>query len=374
LKNKAPKINLNLKDENIAKLDPVFGTAYALNKWTTVWPELKAQYNQYTKAQYGTSYTVSNFGILSKWGPVEAKIKDGENQINWEIRPKLSNYLRVQDIMILQIIEDAIKDRPIYFAVTVAPNNRMGLDNYLEMEGLVYKVTFEESSSSASMPRLNYDRMIQNITETPDSSQLIIKPDDYWNHINAGNGIYRYTNLDNGDVYFNENIQRLIQNYRSSFLQLGLQNLYSSDEGGKEKTLDILDKMDNYFPNDVIPTTDAELDIQIGRIYMQAGKPEELKNRLKTVQQRKDISLETQMYIGQIFMNDFQDYDAAIEHYENLLDEYPYIPDFLYTLVQAYAKAERRSEAVDVLELWLRSHPNDSQAIDWLSILNPPTQ
>jgi outer membrane protein assembly factor BamD (BamD/ComL family) len=132
--------------------------------------------------------------------------------------------------------------------------------------------------------------------------------------------------------------------------------------------------MDDYFPNDVIPTTDAELDIQIGRIYMQAGKPEELKNRLKTVQQRKDISLETQMYIGQIFMNDFQDYDAAIEHYENLLDEYPYIPDFLYTLVQAYAKAERRSEAVDVLELWLRSHPNDSQAIDWLSILNPPTQ
>jgi tetratricopeptide (TPR) repeat protein len=276
--------------------------------------------------------------------------------------------------MILQIIEDAIKDRPIYFAVTVAPNNRMGLDNYLEMEGLVYKITFEESSSSTSMPRLNYDRMIQNITEAPDSSQLIVKPDDYWNHINAGNGIYRYTNLDNGDVYFNENIQRLIQNYRSSFLQLGLQNLYSSDERGKEKTLDILDKMDSYFPSDVIPTTDAELDIQIGRIYMQAGKPEELKNRLKTVQKRKDVSLETQMYIGQVFMSDFQDYDAAIEHYENLLEEYPYIPDFLYTLVQAYAKAERRSEAVDVLELWLRSHPNDSQAIDWLSILNLPTQ
>ena len=78
--------------------------------------------------------------------------------------------------------------------------------------------------------------MIQNITEAPDSSQLIVKPDDYWNHINAGNGIYRYTNLDNKDVYFNENIQRLIQNYRSSFLQLGLQNLYSSDERGKEKT------------------------------------------------------------------------------------------------------------------------------------------
>ncbi len=96
---------------------------------------------------------------------------------------------------------------------------------------------------------------------------------------------------------------------------------------------------------------------------------------MKNVQNRKDISLETQMFIGQIYMDEFKDYDAAIEHYENLYDEYPYIPDFLYTLVQAYAKAERRSDAVEVLETWLLSHPNDSQAVDWLSILSPsPTQ
>ena len=371
LKNEEPKLPLNLKDENIKKMDPVFGTAYALNKWTSIWPGLKEQYNQYTKAQYGTNYTVSNFGILSKWGPADARIDKGENQINWVIHPKLSNYLRVQDIMILQIIEDVIKDRPVYFAVTVAPNNRMGLDNYLEMEGLVYRVTFEESAERSSMPRLNYDRMVQNITEADDYKNMAYSPDDYWNHINNGHGIYRYTNLDNPNVYFNENIQRLIQNYRSSFLQLALQNLYSQDEGGKEKTIEILYKMDDYFPQDVIPTTDAELDIQIGRIYKQAGKPEELKNRLKNVQKRKDISLETKMFIGQIYMDEFKDYDAAIEHYENLYNEYPFIPDFLYSLVQAYAKTERRSDAVALLETWLLSHPNDSQAVDWLSILAP---
>ena len=70
-------------------------------------------------------------------------------------------------------------------------------------------------------------------------------------------------------------------------------------------------------------------------------------------------------------MIEFQDYDAAIEHYQYLYDEYPYIPDFLFTLVQAYAKAERRSDAVELLEEWLGSHPNDSQAVDWLSILTP---
>ena len=372
LKNEDPKIPINLKDDSILKMDPVFGTAYALNKWTSIWPELNAQYNQYIKKQYNTNYTVSNFGILSKWGPAEVNIGSGEKPIIWEIRPTLSNYLRVQDIMILQIIEDAIKTRPVYFAVTVAPNNRMGIDDYLEMEGLVYKVTYKKSSKDLSMPRLNYDRMVQNISETNDYDKIIYTPEEYWSQINAGHGIYRYTNLDNSEIYFNENIQRLIQNYRSSFLQLGLQNLYSSDLDGKDKTLKLLNMMDDYFPSEVIPTTDAELDIQIGRIYKQAGKPEELLNRLDQIQKRKDLSLQTKIYIGQIYMSDIEDMDASIKYYQNLYDEYPYIPDILYTLVQAYAKAERRTEARETLELWLSAHPNDSQAIDWLSILNMP--
>ena len=130
--------------------------------------------------------------------------------------------------------------------------------------------------------------------------------------------------------------------------------------------------MDDYFPSEVIPTTDAELDIQIGRIYKQAGKPEELLNRLDQIQKRKDLSLQTKIYIGQIYMSDIEDMDASIKYYQDLYDEYPYIPDILYTLVQAYAKAERRTEARETLELWLSAHPNDSQAIDWLSILNMP--
>jgi tetratricopeptide (TPR) repeat protein len=272
--------------------------------------------------------------------------------------------------MVLQIIEDAIKTRPVYFAVTVAPNNRMGMDDYLEMEGLVYRVTFNKSPKDLSMPRLNYDRMVQNISETNDYDMIIYGPEEYWSQINAGHGIYRYTNLDNADIYFNENIQRLIQNYRSSFLQLGLQNLYSSDPEGKDKTLKLLKMMDDYFPSDVIPTTDAELDIQIGRIYKQAGRPEELKNRLDQIQKRKDLSLESKIYIGQIYMSEFEDADDGIKYYQKLYDEYPYIPDILYTLVQAYAKAERQDDARKTLELWLRSHPNDSQAIDWLSILS----
>ena len=128
--------------------------------------------------------------------------------------------------------------------------------------------------------------------------------------------------------------------------------------------------MDNYFPANVIPTTDPELDIQIGRIYKEAGKPEELKKRLEIVQKRKDLSLESKVYIGQIYMNEFDDNELIINYHQKLYDEYPFIPDILYTLVQAYAKAGRNEDAINVLEVWISSHPTDSQAMDWLSILN----
>ena len=128
--------------------------------------------------------------------------------------------------------------------------------------------------------------------------------------------------------------------------------------------------MDSYFPPESIPTTDPELDIQIGRIYKEAGKPEKLKDRLQHIQTRKDLSLESKVYIGQIYMNEFEDMDATIKYYNNLYNEYPFIPDILYTLVQAYAMDEQKDKAREVLEHWLSLHPNDSQAIDWLSILS----
>ena len=67
--------------------------------------------------------------------------------------------LRVQDLMVLRIIKDNNWNRPIYFAVTVSPNNRMGLDDYLTMEGLVYRLTFEKSNNDSSNPRLNYKKI-----------------------------------------------------------------------------------------------------------------------------------------------------------------------------------------------------------------------
>ena len=48
--------------------------------------------------------------------------------------------LRVQDMMIMRIINDAAWKVPIYFAVTVSQQNRIGLDKYLDMQGLTFQL------------------------------------------------------------------------------------------------------------------------------------------------------------------------------------------------------------------------------------------
>ena len=265
--------------------------------------------------------------------------------------------------MIMKILDDLENDRPIYFAVTVAPSNRVGLEQYLQMEGLVYKITnnkTENWDTEYPAPRINFDKMEANVKEANNYQEIIKTADDYIAH--SKNGIYRYTNLNNPEVYFNNNIIRLVQNYRSGFLQLSLDKLYSSNRDDK-KVVELLNKMDSYFPSDVIPIDDHQLNIQIGRIYSAAGDSESLRQRLKYIQNEDDLDLQTQFYIAQIYVNDLKDFDSAILLYIDMKKIYPEIPDIRYGLIEAYAQQNKFGLAISEIEDWLKINPTDERAL-----------
>ena len=44
--------------------------------------------------------------------------------------------VRVQDLMVKEIIEANNWERPIYFAVTCSEDSKIGLSDYLRMEGM----------------------------------------------------------------------------------------------------------------------------------------------------------------------------------------------------------------------------------------------
>jgi len=370
LKNEEPKLPIkNLSDKAISKIDPVNGTAYALQKWTPIWGQLVEMLDNKTREQYGVKYSVKEFGIPVNWGEPEAQLKVGNDIISFNLKATLSNYIRVQDLMVLKLIEDIIDTHPVYFAVTVSPSNRMGLENYLSMEGLVYKVHTTKQSTGDSPPKLNYDKMLQNITKSPDLDRIIRTGDEYSDYVASGNGVYRYTNLDNADVYFSSNIVRLIQNYRSSFLQMALNDLYSNKENHLETAHQLLVNMESYFPQSVIPISEPDLEIQIARIYGQTGDIEMQKSILNKILNRGNTSLETQFYIGQVFTMDLKDFESAITLYLGMLEKYPEVPDVLLALMQTYAQADRIDEAIDFLNGWLENNPLDSKARELLELL-----
>ena len=371
LKNQEPKININLKDEYIEKLDPINGTAFALNQWTGIWDELQNRLSNYFQEKLQQTYSVTEHGIPVEWAPIEANLTLYEKNIDLSLNATISNYLKIQDIMILKILDDLEIDRPIYFAVTVAPSNRVGLEKYLQMEGLVYKITNKETADwkpDYPSPRINFSKMEKNIQETRNYNIKIKTPNEYNTHQSDAAGIYRYTNLNNPDIYFNNNIVRLVQNYRSGFLQLSLEKLYSSNRDNN-KVLEILQNMDAYFPPDIIPIHDYQLDIQIGRIYSEAGDKENLKKRLSNIKNKPDLDLQTNFYIAQIYVNDLKDFDNGIAIYSDMKKKYPVIPDIRYALIEAYAQQNKIEMAISEIQEWLTIEPHDERAKQMMEYL-----
>jgi len=105
--------------------------------------------------------------------------------------------------------------------------------------------------------------------------------------------VANYRNLDRKDIHYDNNIIRLLQNYRSAFLQLAIyyeenrvsgdtksedineSKLYSYEEfksfNNNTKIKYLLSKMDEYIPSDNIPYTNEMIQAEIAGMYLRVG-------------------------------------------------------------------------------------------------------
>jgi tetratricopeptide (TPR) repeat protein len=121
--------------------------------------------------------------------------------------PSNQGYIRAQDRVVYEVIVNNIWSRPIYFAMTVSESNRIGIDDYLRMDGFAYKVVPIKSEGYGVVDKeIMYDKLMN---------------------------VFRYTNLNNPSVYFDENTRRLVGNYRNVFLRLASE--FVSDPNGTSR-------------------------------------------------------------------------------------------------------------------------------------------
>ncbi len=346
--------------------------------------------------------------LLSRYWPKEKRkieLNTPQGKMTWTMPATMyvpyrsdsrdKNFLRVQDVMVLDIIRTNYdpkrtpKPKPIYFAVTVATSNLCGLRSYLQMEGLGFRL----NPASGGKP-INPELMFHNIMEV------------YRDH---------YRGLNEPGVHFDDNIQKLLQNYRSAFLQLSYYYLnlppdtsqatltYSLGEvqaddfdklSNDDKALFLMDQMAYFMPEELNPIFNPDLTLQLGRMYYELGREEELRTRLDRVSVYPDATTENLGRYAAIYHQLFRDsakvhkmvdrildsndpaaiyqaattvysvraYTAAVRLFEQSLKWKPEDGQAIGALSQCYEKLHRYDDAIRLIDGWVKLHPTDTGA------------
>jgi len=251
--------------------------------------------------------------------------------------------LLVQDRMIIHILASNKFEKPVYFAVTVSPTNMLNLDNrrnvkdlknYLRMDGLAFRVMPYGGPKNDFISPVKLEA---NLFEN-----------------------FKYRGLDNPEVYFNNNILGLLQNYRSAFLRLT--NYYPTQgltQMNKEKALAVLKKMDEVMPEEVIPLRDFRLSLTFGKMYSDFGSPEGLEERLDKIPEIYYMRTIDKLYLAEFYAQILKRNAKAESLAVSLREENPETREIYLWLASHYTRSRRFDEAIQILEKWMNDHPDD---------------
>jgi len=309
LKHEEPKVPISLSDNEINSIAPM----------------------QWEKQTYRIE--VPNHILKEYMADVkdEMNIPEGSAVMEFEVNPTLGGQgLRAQDYMILNIIYANRWRKPIYFALTVADNNKVGLNDYIRMDGMSMKlIPFKNVRISPSLMRMN----------------LFEK--------------FKYRGLADPKVYYDHQTESLLQNIRTMFINLAD---YYYRRGERENVTEILDKMEEVMPSSVIPLKNELLDVQIGRLYAECGRKEELRRRLDIYSANEIVNHERLFEYGVLYKSVLNDNQKAINVIKKVIGIKRDFNKAYSFLLFIYEQEKLYEDELELLEQWLTVNPNDSSA------------
>ncbi len=261
----------------------------------------------------------------------------GESQrlstkMKFSLAPTFANDqgIRVQDLMVLRILLANQWKRPVYFAMTVSAENKMGMDQFLRMDGLAFRV-------------MQYP--VQNLETELLRTNLLEK--------------FQFRNLNNEKVYYNPNILKLLQNYRSTFMELTRQYV---DRGMQEEAHYVLNEMEKRMPEKIIPYADERHAVVVAKLYQDAGGEADVEDRVRYTIPGKVLDLQERLALGSWYAQFFQDWDRSEEIFTEVMQEYPGEVQAVSGLFQMYRFSRQYDKAITLLENWMMQHPRDRGA------------
>ncbi len=353
--------------------------------------------------------------------PVDNDPINKKGYIEWEMKPTYQGAaLRVQDMMIMHIINESEWRVPIYFAVTVSQQNRIGLDNYLDMQGLTFQLKSHKTNAvdtdkmysnlmtdigpKSWSTDFNHSEFYLNMTDNDIKKSINSdeKNDGYFHWSKNYQPGYMFRNLGNEKIYFNKQTKRLLQNYRSAYVQLAFtyymdyQRLSKKGENTPEEKLNklrekiilTLNKMEEKIPGNTIPIQSEDLHYQVARIYGDLGEKQSMRNIIENLINRPGGKPLNRVDYANTFYRDYKDSEKAISVLEQMRADFLNMetivktrgfsskavkkgqwarwqkayPEIVSSLIYIYRETKNFQEAEIVLSEWVNRNPTDQNA------------
>lgn len=199
----------------------------------------------------------------------EYKITDSlsasTNALVFNLKPTIGGRaIRTQDLMIKDILEQNNWERPVYFAITCSEDSKIGLDQFLVMEGMAFKLTPNRVSDIKSY--VNEAALSKNLLEENPSYSKDFKPG------------FKFRGLNDPSIFWDENHTRMMQNYRNLYSRLAQ---YYIEVGQNDKALNVVSAMDKIMPYSSFPIEYYQA-FDFADIYTKAGNPAKGNEYFKT--------------------------------------------------------------------------------------------
>jgi tetratricopeptide (TPR) repeat protein len=171
----------------------------------------------------------------------------------------LSNrsFLPKDEMMILDLLATNNWERPVYWAITVGSSKYMNLQDYFQVEGFAYR--FVPIKSQSSPQTLRFGSVATDIM--------------YDNLMNK----FEYGNMNDPDIYVDENNARMMTNIRNSFNRLARALV---EEGKNDSAIAVIDRCLELVPNEIVQY--EYFAMELAETYFAAGASEKGKQMVET--------------------------------------------------------------------------------------------
>jgi len=328
LKNEEPygakKVPISIEDIDIENIGPVEFSTSIIE--IPVSPKIVQQYLSH-KELLDTS--IINSGVLRL--PLSPGLEYGNRK-----------FLRVQDIVMLNIIRNSQFERPIYFAITVSDDGKLGLQNYMQLCGLAFKLV--PVKSQAYWMNLDEKAMEKNLfTDSVKPS----KEPQYG---------FLWRGLRDSTVYYDEDTRKLITgNYRNAFIAYALYKANIKRE--IQQVTRILDRMEELIPRKVVEM-DYRLQYDVATFYFYSGNKDRFYEYANEVieQAKKSIKANPKQQLSQ-----YNPYIILFYTYETM-GMYTEAESVLSDIKSAYAGERGINGLVEQLRAQLKATENQRKS------------